>query len=206
MKIKIFYVILALCGVTIKLQAHISWSIKLRTNICWMATTYHRVQRKSFLQLAIRASCMKLAFTSTDIISTSPKTFWWAELISQFFCYLNSSKNITCPSGKLKTEFSSPIAKSTSMRAIGHYFLCTLYHQGYFFYWVFPKKRCMIYFEWMLLCIPATVADQNWQLLKEHRTIKNLTIFYKINSNIATIAFPTKIISLHERIHTKLIF
>ena len=34
-------------------------------------------------------------------------------MISQFFCYLNSSKNITCPSGKLKTELSSPIAKST---------------------------------------------------------------------------------------------
>ena len=39
-----------------------------------------------------------------------------AELISQFFCYSNSSKNITCPSGKLKTEFTSPIAKSTSPR------------------------------------------------------------------------------------------
>ena len=37
-----------------------------------------------------------------------------AELISQFFCYSNSSKNITCLSGKLKTEFTSPIAKSTS--------------------------------------------------------------------------------------------
>ena len=36
------------------------------------------------------------------------------QLISQFFCYSNSSKNITCPSGKLKTGFTSPIAKSTS--------------------------------------------------------------------------------------------
>jgi len=62
------------------------------------------VQRKSSLQLA----------RSPDVISTSPKSFWWAELISQFFCYSNSSKNITCPSGKLKTEFTSPIAESTS--------------------------------------------------------------------------------------------
>ena len=30
--------------------------------------------------------------------------FWWAELISHFF---------TCPSGKLRTEFTSPIGKST---------------------------------------------------------------------------------------------
>ena len=30
------------------------------------------------------------------------------------WCYSNSSKDITCPSGMLKTEFTSPIAKSTS--------------------------------------------------------------------------------------------
>ena len=55
-----------------------------------------------------------LAFTSPNIISTSPQIFWWAELISKFFCKLNSSKYFTCPSGKLRTEFTSPIAKSTS--------------------------------------------------------------------------------------------
>ena len=44
----------------------------------------------------------------------APKAFWWTELISQFFCYSNSSKNITCLTGKLKTEFTSPITKSTS--------------------------------------------------------------------------------------------
>ena len=38
------------------------------------------------------------------------------QLISQFFCYSISSKNITCPSGKLKTGFTCPIAKSTSPR------------------------------------------------------------------------------------------
>ena len=46
----------------------------------------------------------------------APKTFWLAELISQFFCYSNSSKNITCPSGKWKTEFTSLLTKSTSPR------------------------------------------------------------------------------------------
>ena len=44
----------------------------------------------------------------------APKTFWWAELIPQFFYKLNSSKKVTCPSGKLSTEFTSAIAKSTS--------------------------------------------------------------------------------------------
>ena len=72
-----------------------------------------RVQRKSFLQLVIRASWSYhlLAQTSFQLV---PKAFWWAELISQFFCYLNSSKNITCLLGKLKTEFTSPLAKSTN--------------------------------------------------------------------------------------------
>ena len=46
----------------------------------------------------------------------APKAFRRAELISHFFCYSNSSKNITCPLGKLKTDFTSPIAKSTSPR------------------------------------------------------------------------------------------
>ena len=74
-----------------------------------------RVQRKSFLQVAIRASWSLhlLAQTSFEL---APKAFWHAELISQFLCYSHShsSKNISCPSGKLKTEFTSPIAKSTS--------------------------------------------------------------------------------------------
>ena len=30
--------------------------------------------------------------------------FWWAELISQFFCKMNSSKYFSYPSGKLRTE------------------------------------------------------------------------------------------------------
>ena len=34
--------------------------------------------------------------------------------MSQFFCQLNSSKYFTCPLGKLRIEFSSGIAKSTS--------------------------------------------------------------------------------------------
>ena len=56
-----------------------------------------------------------LAQTSFQL---SPKAFWRAELISQFFCFSKSSKKITCPSGKLKTEFTSPIAKSTSPRLL----------------------------------------------------------------------------------------
>ena len=74
---------------------------------------YSGGQRKSFLQLAIWASWRKHLLAQTSF-QLAPKAFWRAELISQFFLSLNSSKIITCPSGKLRTEFTSPIAKSTS--------------------------------------------------------------------------------------------
>ena len=46
-------------------------------------------------------------------------------MISQFFLDLNCSKNITYPSGKLKVEFASPIAKSTSPRLLdATFFAC----------------------------------------------------------------------------------
>ena len=44
------------------------------------------LQRKSFLQLAIQLA---------------PKSLWQAELISQFFCYLNSSKKHHLPVGQV---------------------------------------------------------------------------------------------------------
>ena len=44
---------------------------------------------------------LKLTFTSLNIISTSPENVLMSRLISQFFCNLNSSKNFTCPSGKI---------------------------------------------------------------------------------------------------------
>ena len=78
----------------------------------WQGTSY--AGAKKIIFTACHSGKKKQTFTSPDVISTSPKSFWGAELISQFFCYLNSSKKITCPSGKLKTEFTSPIAKSPS--------------------------------------------------------------------------------------------
>jgi len=50
-------------------------------------------------------------YTSRKVIPTSPQK----DFGKQFFCNLNSSNNFTCPSGKLGTEFDSPIAKSTTL-------------------------------------------------------------------------------------------
>ena len=63
---------------------------------------------------ACHSGKLKLTFSSPNIISTSPRNVLMSRLISQSFCNLNSSKNFTCPLGKLITEFTSPIAKPTS--------------------------------------------------------------------------------------------
>ena len=68
---------------------------------------------KKIVLTACHSGKLKLAFTSPDVISTSPKTFLTSR-IDFSSSYSNSSKKITCPLGKLKTEFTSPIAKSTS--------------------------------------------------------------------------------------------
>ena len=73
------------------------------------------VQRKSFLQcLAFGQAEASINLLAQMSFQLAPKAFWRAELISQFFYYSNSSKNITCMLGKLKTEFTSLIAKSTN--------------------------------------------------------------------------------------------
>ena len=88
----------------------------------WAVLHFHRFnseivtnrQPQGAKKITFTACQLKLAFTSADVISLAPKTFWLAELISQFSCYLNFSQNITRLSGKWKTEFTSPIAKSTN--------------------------------------------------------------------------------------------
>ena len=71
---------------------------------------------KKIVFTACHSGKLKRAFTRPRRHFNAPKTFWLAELISKFFCYSNSSKTITSPSGKIKTEFTSPIAKSTCPR------------------------------------------------------------------------------------------
>ena len=77
-----------------------------------MTVNIFRMQRKSGLQL--RASCSWHVLKPKINFSLASKTFWCAGLITQFLCDLNFSKNFTCPLSELRTEFTSPIEKSTS--------------------------------------------------------------------------------------------
>ena len=72
---------------------------------------------KKVIFTACYLSKLKLAFTSPNVISTSPQNFWWAELISQFFSESWILQNTSlAPLCKLRTEFTSAVAKSTSPR------------------------------------------------------------------------------------------
>ena len=83
--------------------------------MCKQFKCYNMLQgAKKVIFTACHLGKLKLTFTSTDVISTSPKNVLMSRLISHFFCNLYSSKNFTCPLGKLITEFPSPIAKSSS--------------------------------------------------------------------------------------------
>ena len=57
---------------------------------------------------------LKLAYTSSNVISTSPKNILMSRIDSQCLYNLNSSKNFTCPSGKLRTKLTNPVEKFTS--------------------------------------------------------------------------------------------
>ena len=70
---------------------------------------------KKIIFTACHSRKLKLAFTGPDIISTSPKNVLTSGIDFTVLLLLEFlTKNITYPLGKLKTEFISPIAKSTS--------------------------------------------------------------------------------------------
>ena len=77
----------------------------------------HDHDAKKIIFTACHLGKLKLAFTSPDIISTSPKNFLTGRIdFTVLLLFELTSKNVTCPSGKLKTEFTIPMAKSTSPR------------------------------------------------------------------------------------------
>ena len=77
-----------------------------------------------------------LACTSPKVISTSLKKKIDEQDWLQFFCNLNSPQKITCWSGRLRTEFTSQIAKSISPRLLDTtFFACRMGYSSPFFLW-----------------------------------------------------------------------
>ena len=69
---------------------------------------------KKIIFIARHLGKLKLTFTNPDVISTSPKSFLRSRINLPLLLLFEFLKNITCLSGKLKTEFTSPKAKSSS--------------------------------------------------------------------------------------------
>ena len=122
---------------------------------------------------------LKLTFASPNIISTSPKNVLMSTLISQFFCNLNSLENFTYLSGKLKTEFTSPIAKSTSPTLLS--LICTLLLSNWYDLFFFVVLT--LHFARVLTCFPLEsygtlkVTKANVLYSKEH-TFQLVPCFY----------------------------
>ena len=70
---------------------------------------------KKIIFTACHSGKLKLAVTSPDVISTSPKNFLTGRNVFIVLLLFEFLKNITCLSGKLKTEFTSPIAKQLQL-------------------------------------------------------------------------------------------
>ena len=69
---------------------------------------------KKIIFTACHSGKLELALTSPDVISTSPKNFLTSRIDFTVLLLLKFLEKHHLPSGKLKTEFTSPIAKSTS--------------------------------------------------------------------------------------------
>ena len=91
----------------------------------------NRVQRKSVLQPAIRASCSQYVLAH-ESFQLAPKLFLISRIDYNPSIIWISPKNSTCPSGKLRPKITSPIAKSTSHG---------LSDTTFFARWIISKKR-----------------------------------------------------------------
>ena len=81
----------------------------------WITAGDQGAKKVSFT--ACHSGKLKVAFTIAQmLLQLAPKTFWWVELISQFFCNLNFSKKLSYPFGKVRTKFTTPVAKFTRLR------------------------------------------------------------------------------------------
>ena len=86
---------------------------RLKTSNC-LTPQGHQGAKKTIFT-ACHSGKLKLAFTSPDVISTSPKNFLTSRIYFKVLLLFEFiKKHHFCQLGKLKTEFTSPIAKSTS--------------------------------------------------------------------------------------------
>ena len=82
---------------------------------------------KKIIFTACHSGKLKLTFASPDVISTSPKSFLRSRIDLTVLLLFEFLKKDHLPVGQVQNRFHQPDSKIHQPRAIGHYFLCTLY-------------------------------------------------------------------------------
>ena len=200
--------------------------------------TYRKQQTPNFegqgakkaIFTAYHSGKLKLTFTGPNIISASPKNVLMSRLISQFCCNLNFSKNLTCLLGKLITEFSSPIAKSTSPGLSDTTFFARWGDRGgvwilfsaevtLFEYNFVAVCRCPRYIQSVFNLIVDILMDihvmVNWQLSKRvstdqcHLTVSQVQvytthwgdIFFRLSADQLLVLIHRRLRSIMKRVY-----
>ena len=101
-----------------------------------MMDSHKAVEKRLTFSIIFCSGCKESQLYSLHTLAWKP--FWLTPIFFygwdwlQFFCNLNSLKNFNCQPGKLKTQFTSPIIKSSTQGLLpGHYSvysLCTLFN------------------------------------------------------------------------------
>ena len=81
---------------------------------------------KKIIFTACHLGKLKLAFTSPDVISTSPKSFLMSRIYFTVLLLFEFLKKHHLPVGQVKNRIHQPDSKIHQPWAIGHCFLCTL--------------------------------------------------------------------------------
>ena len=82
---------------------------------------------KKIVFTACHSGKLKLAFTSPDVISTSPKNFLTSRIDFTVLLLFKFLKKPHFPIGQVKNRIHHPDSKIHQPLAIGQYFLCTLH-------------------------------------------------------------------------------
>ena len=109
---------------------------KLEHRLLHSKYKYSKQGAKKITFTACHSGKLKLAFTSPDVILTSPKNVLASRIDFTVLLLFEFLKKHHLPIGQVKNRIHKPDSKIHQPQAIGHYFLCTLSKQ--------PLKRKQI--------------------------------------------------------------
>ena len=115
----------------ITIFSNFSWVLqssqeKPKTMVCKIWGCKQGQGAKKIIFTACHSGKLKLAFTSPDVISTSPKSFLTSRIDFTVLLLFEFLKKHHLPVGRVKNRIHQPDSKIQQPQAIRLYFLCTL--------------------------------------------------------------------------------